>query len=144
MGHNVGPGIAAVIHHVFQHGWKAPRITQSSSSPKNLPCIHLTCEWIFYKVLKDSRRYYDIWHMSEGPKLYNTSPPQCIVDDMITGPTKFLRFKQIALRLDTHRYRFGKHLYTSLYVLLLQPMEQISHFRMALQLMKSQKRHLNI
>jgi hypothetical protein len=43
--------------------------------------------------------------MSEGPKLYDTSPPQCIVDDMITGPTKFLRFKQIALRLDTHRYR---------------------------------------
>lgn len=78
---------------------------QPVSSTYKLPCFHLTHERIFYKVLKDSQRYYNIWHMSEGQRSYATSPPQHVVDDMITGPTKFLRFKEIALRLDTHRHR---------------------------------------
>jgi hypothetical protein len=62
-------------------------------------------ERIFYQVLKNSRRYYDVWYMSEDRQSYRMTPPQHVLDDMIAGPHKFLRFKEIALRLDTYRRR---------------------------------------
>jgi hypothetical protein len=61
-------------------------------------------ERIFYQVLKNARRYYDIWYMSKDQS-YSTNPPQHVLDDMTTGPHKFLRFREIALRLDVHRWK---------------------------------------
>jgi len=62
-------------------------------------------ERIFYEVLKNSYRYYNIWYMSEDQESYSLSPPQHVLDDMKTGPVKFHRFKEIALKLDARRRR---------------------------------------
>lgn len=96
--------MAAVVQHVLQHGWKAPRNTSGFSAPTTLACTHLMRERIFYQVLKNARRYHDIWYMSKD-QCYSTTPPQHVLDDMMTGPHKFLRFREIALRLDAHRWK---------------------------------------
>jgi hypothetical protein len=95
----------SVVHHLLQNGWKTPRLNGQPLAPSTLACAHLARERIFYQVLKASRGYYELWYMSEDKKSYSTSPPQGVLDDMITGPHKFLRFRQIALDLDAQRRR---------------------------------------
>jgi hypothetical protein len=97
--------MAAIVHHVLQHGWKVSQNVGQSSAPTSLACMHLMRERIFYEVLKNSYRYYNIWDMLEDQESYSLTPPQQVLDDMKTGPTKFHRFREIALRLDAHRRR---------------------------------------
>jgi hypothetical protein len=95
--------MAAVMHNVLEYRWKVPQIISQFAVPATLTCTHLVRERIFYQVLQTSRKYYDIWYMSENKKSYPIIPPQDVLDDMTTQPHKFQRFKEIALRLDAKR-----------------------------------------
>ena len=100
-----GPQMAAVVHHVLEYGWQVPRIMSQFRAPATLTCTHLMRERVFYQVLKASHKYYGIWYMSQDQETYNVTPPQEVLDDMMTQPHKFQWVREIALRLDAKRRR---------------------------------------
>jgi hypothetical protein len=97
--------MAAVVHHVLEYGWQVPRIISQFGAPATLTCTHLMRERVFYQVLKASHKYYGIWYMSQDQKTYDVTPPQQVLDDMMTQPHKFQWVREIALRLDAKRRR---------------------------------------
>jgi hypothetical protein len=103
-----GPRLAAVFHHILQHGWQAPRTLAHRSAPGTLMCEHLVRERILYQVLKNAPKCYRIWCMSDDRQSNSIVPPLEVVEDMKTGPWKFVRFREIALKLDAQR-RIGCH-----------------------------------
>ena len=98
VGVEAGPQMAAVVHHVLENGWHVPQIISQFGAPGTL--THLMWERVFHQVLKASHKYYRIWYMSEDQETYDVTPPQWVLDYMMTQPHKYQWVREIALRLD--------------------------------------------
>jgi hypothetical protein len=97
--------MASTVIYILQNQWCMPRNPIQCPAPSTLTCVQLIRERMLYMILKNSHRYHEIWHMSRDQQVYTVTPPQHVIDDMQAGPSKFVRFREIALMFDAHRFR---------------------------------------